>query len=183
MNKSEDYADIPGTYLFDRKACAKGYALNHFCMSLMKPKNRRDFLANEDAYLSQYALSDRQRRAVVDRNWLGMIQEGGNICYVAKLGATCGYSMEDLAASMSGMTKANYRRMMLSGGRPIEGNRSKDERLRMSGAHERSECEPDRAKRSSNVSPIGRNDQVMQARQGAAISKVEQQALVAIENA
>jgi protocatechuate 4,5-dioxygenase alpha subunit len=127
MNKSEDYSDIPGTYLFDRKACAKGYALNHFCMSLMKPENRRDFLANEDAYLSQYALTDKQRRAVLDRSWLMMIQEGGNICYVAKLGATCGLSMEDLAASMSGMTKENYRRMMLAGGRPIEGNRSKAE--------------------------------------------------------
>jgi protocatechuate 4,5-dioxygenase alpha chain len=127
MNKPEDYSDIPGTYLFDRKACAKGYALNHFCMSLMKPANRRDFLANEDAYLSLYALTGKQRRAVLDRNWLMMIQEGGNICYVAKLGATCGLSMEDLAASMSGMTKENYRRMMLSGGRPIEGNRSKAE--------------------------------------------------------
>src|SRR5688572_15957096 len=127
MNKSEDYSDIPGTYLFDRKACAKGYALNHFCMSLMKPENRRDFLANEDDYLSQFALTDKQRRAVLDRSWLMMIQEGGNICYVAKLGATCGLSMEDLAASMSGMTKENYRRMMLSGGRTIEGNRSKVE--------------------------------------------------------
>ena len=134
MNKSEDYSDIPGTYLFDMKACAKGYALNHFCRSLMKEKNRHEFLAGEEAYLARYGLTHKQRRAVLDRNWLMMIQEGGNICFVAKLGATCGLSMEDLAASMSGMTRTNYRRMMLSGGRPIEGNRSKAEQEALAGA-------------------------------------------------
>lgn len=127
MNKSEDYSDIPGTYLFDKRACAKGYALNLFCMSLMKEENRRRFLANEDAYLDLYTLTATQRSAVLDRNWLKMVQEGGNICYVAKLGATSGLSMEELAASMSGMSKDDYRKMMLSGGRPIEGNRSKAE--------------------------------------------------------
>jgi len=127
MNASEDYSDIPGTYLFNIKACVKGYALNRFCGSLMKEENRHEFLANEEVYLSRYALTVKQRRAVLDRNWLLMIQEGGNICFVAKLGATCGLSLEDLAASMSGMTKADYRRMMLSGGRPIEGNRGKAE--------------------------------------------------------
>lgn len=125
MNKSEDYADIPGTYLFDKKAWAKGHSLNRFCMSLMKAENRKKFLALEGPYLDQYPLTDTQRRAVLDRNWLKLVQEGGNICYVAKLGATCGFSAEDMAASMSGMTKENYRKMMLSGGRPIEGNRSK----------------------------------------------------------
>jgi protocatechuate 4,5-dioxygenase alpha subunit len=134
MNKSEEYSDIPGTYLFDSKACARGYALNHFCMSLMKAENRQTFLSDEDAYLKLYAMSDVQRRAVRERNWLKLIQEGGNICYVAKLGATCGLSMEDLAASMSGMTTSSYRRMMLSGGRPIEGNRSKTEQESLAGA-------------------------------------------------
>ena len=63
----------------------------------------------------------------MDRNWLGLIQEGGNIYYISKLGATCGFSFEDMAASMSGMTKETYRKMMVGGGRPIEGNRSKVE--------------------------------------------------------
>jgi protocatechuate 4,5-dioxygenase alpha chain len=128
MNKnSRDYGDIPGTYLFDLRACARGYALNHFCMSLMKEENRKEFLADAETYLNQHALTDVQRRAVLERNWLKIIQEGGSICYVAKLGATCGLSMEDLTASMSGMTKDDYRKMMLSGGRPVEGNRSKTE--------------------------------------------------------
>jgi protocatechuate 4,5-dioxygenase alpha subunit len=127
MNKSEDYSDIPGTYVFDKTACAKGYHVNQFCMSLMKDENRKKFLANEEAYLDQYTLTDAQRSAILKRQWLKIIQEGGNIYYVAKLGATSGLSFEEMAASMSGTTKENYRKMMLSGGRPVEGNRSKAE--------------------------------------------------------
>jgi len=108
--------------------------MNQFCMSLMKPENRKAFLSDEEVYLKSYAMSAAQRRAVRQRDWLRMIQEGGNICYVAKLGATCGLSMEDLAASMSGMTTSDYRRMMVSGGRPIEGNRSRAERESLAGA-------------------------------------------------
>src|ERR1700691_3519138 len=127
MSKSEDYSDIPGTYLFDKKACAKGYNLNNFCMSMMKEENRKAFLADEPSYLDRYKLTEAQRQAVLDRNWLKMIQEGGNIYYVSKLGATSGFTFEMMAASMSGTTKENYRNMMLSGGRPIQGNRSKAE--------------------------------------------------------
>ena len=125
MNESEDYSDIPGTYLFDKRACAKGYHLNTFCMSLMKEENRTAFLVDQAGYLNRYSLTESQRRAILDRNWLKIIQEGGNIYYVSKLGATCGLSFEDMAASMSGTTKEHYRKMMLSGGRPIAGNRSK----------------------------------------------------------
>ena len=109
MSKSEEYSDIPGTYLFDKRACAKGYHLNNFCMSLMKDENRKAFLANEPAYLDKYKLTPEQRQAVLDRNWLKMIQEGGNIYYVSKLGATSGFSFEVMAASMAGTTSENYR--------------------------------------------------------------------------
>ena len=125
MSKSEEYSDIPGTYLFDKHACAKGYHLNNFCMSLMKDENRKAFLADEPTYLNKFKLSEEQRKAVLERNWLGMIQEGGNIYYVSKLGATSGFSFEAMAASMAGTTRENYRAMMIGGGRPIQGNRSK----------------------------------------------------------
>ncbi len=127
MDRSEAYADIPGTYLFDKRACAKGYHVNNFCMSLMKEENRKKFLADPATYLNDYPLTEAQRRAILERDWLGIIKEGGNIYYVSKLGATCGLTFEDLAASMSGMKKEDYRKMMLSGGRPIAGNRSRAE--------------------------------------------------------
>jgi protocatechuate 4,5-dioxygenase, alpha chain len=124
---SDDYSDIPGTYLFDKKACAKGYHLNNFCMSLMKEENRKAFLEDGPSYLDRFKLTEPQREAVLNRDWLKMIQEGGNIYYVSKLGATCGFSFEAMAAAMSGTSRENYRAMMIAGGRSIEGNRSKSE--------------------------------------------------------
>jgi len=40
MSEPNDYHDIPGTYVFDAEQSRKGFHLNMFCMSLMKPENR-----------------------------------------------------------------------------------------------------------------------------------------------
>ena len=56
-----------------------------------------------------------------------MLRLGGNIYYTSKLAATDGINFQDLAAIMTGVSREQYRDMMLAGGRPIEGNRSKSE--------------------------------------------------------
>jgi len=128
MDETNYFDDIPGTYLFDRNRSREGYHLNMFCMSLMKPENREAFRANEAAYLDRFPMTPEQRRAVLERDWLGMIKLGGNIYYTSKLGATDGKSFQYLAGAMSGLTQEQYRDMMIAGGRPIEGNRSKAEK-------------------------------------------------------
>ncbi|PLX44193.1 MAG: protocatechuate 4,5-dioxygenase subunit alpha [Hyphomicrobiales bacterium] len=124
---SQDYHDIPGTYVFDAEASRKGYHLNMFCMSLRHAGNRADFLADEADYLSRFPMSEEQRRAVLERDWNGMLRLGGNIYYTSKLAATDGLNFQQLAAIMTGVSEQDYRAMMLGGGRPIEGNRSKKE--------------------------------------------------------
>jgi protocatechuate 4,5-dioxygenase alpha chain len=52
-----------------------------------------------------------------------MIALGGNIYFLAKIGATDGLSFQQMAGSMTGMSEEEYRAMMVAGGRPIEGNR------------------------------------------------------------
>jgi protocatechuate 4,5-dioxygenase alpha chain len=52
-----------------------------------------------------------------------MIQLGGNIYFLAKLGATDGKSFQQMAGSMTGMDEEEYREMMVAGGRSPEGNR------------------------------------------------------------
>ena len=42
---------------------------------------------------------------------------GGNIYFLAKIGATDGKSFQYMAASMTGMTQEDYAKMMLAGGR------------------------------------------------------------------
>ena len=48
---------------------------------------------------------------------------GGNIYFLAKIGATDGRSFQQMAGSMTGLSEAAYRDMMIAGGRSIEGNR------------------------------------------------------------
>jgi protocatechuate 4,5-dioxygenase alpha chain len=99
-----------------------------FCMSLMKADNRAEFKANEAAYLQKFPMTPAQREAVLKRDWNRMIELGGNIYFLAKLFSTDGLSFQHVAALMTGSTQEEYARMMLEGGRPVAGNRSKSER-------------------------------------------------------
>ena len=119
------YADIPGTYVFDSKQSRKGYRLNMFCMSLNDATNRDAFRADEAAYLLRYNLSQQQTEAVLQRRWLRLLELGGNVYYTFKIAACDGMSFQQLAAEQTGMAEADYLAMMVAGGRPIEGNRSR----------------------------------------------------------
>ena len=121
------FDDIPGTILFDANRSRQGYHLNMFCMSLMKDENREAFRADQRAYLAKFPMTPEQAQAVLDRDWNGMLELGGNIYYTAKLAACDGLSFQQIAALMTGSTQADYAKMMLDGGRPAEGNRSKSE--------------------------------------------------------
>ena len=123
MSLDKPYLDIPGTTIFDAEQARRGYWLNQFCMSLMRPENRARFKADERAYLDEWPLTDAQKRAVRERDLNAAIAEGGNIYFLAKIGATDGRSFMQMAASMTGLSEAEYRDMMLRGGRSIEGNR------------------------------------------------------------
>jgi protocatechuate 4,5-dioxygenase alpha chain len=104
-----------------------GYHLNQFCMSLMKAQNRERFKANERAYLDEWPMTEQQKQAVLARDLNRCIELGGNIYFLAKIGATDGKSFQYMAGSMTGMTQEEYAKMMLAGGRSPEGNRSKSE--------------------------------------------------------
>ena len=123
MAPDKPYSDIPGTTVFDADQSRKGYWLNQFCMSLMKPENRARFKANERAYLDEWKMSEAQKEAVLARDLNRCIELGGNIYFLAKIGATDGKSFQQMAGSMTGMTEQEYRDMMIKGGRKIEGNR------------------------------------------------------------
>ncbi len=128
---AQDYDDIPGTFVFDAERSRQGYGVNMFCMSLMKDENRKAFRANEARYLEQFPLAPEQRDAILKRDYNRMLELGGNIYFTAKLGATDGHSFQHLAALMTGSTQEAYAKMMLAGGRPIEGNRSKKANARV----------------------------------------------------
>lgn len=126
MALDKPYKDVPGTIIFDAEQARKGYHLNQFSMSLMKPENRERYLADREAYLDEWPLSPAQRQAVLDMDLNAMMAEGGNIYFLSKIGATHGLSFQQMAGSMTGMSEAAYRDMMVNGGRNPEGVRAKD---------------------------------------------------------
>jgi protocatechuate 4,5-dioxygenase, alpha chain len=123
MALHKPYQDVPGTTIFDAEQSRKGYWLNQFCMSLMKAPNRERFKADERTYLDEWPMTEEQKQAVLTRDLNRCIAAGGNIYFLAKIGATDGKSFQYMAASMTGMTQQEYAAMMLAGGRPAEGNR------------------------------------------------------------
>src|SRR5678816_3910480 len=128
MALPKDYDDLPGTVVFDADQARRGYHLNMFCMSLMKAENRAAFKADERAYLETFPMTPEQRQAVLDRDYNRMIALGGNIYFLAKIGATDGFSFQNLASKMTGVPEEQYKAMMVAGGRPAQGNRSKTDK-------------------------------------------------------
>jgi protocatechuate 4,5-dioxygenase, alpha chain len=128
MALDKPYKDVPGTTIFDAEQSRLGYHLNQFCMSLMKAANRERFKADERAYLDEWPMTEDQKQAVLARDLNRCIALGGNIYFLAKIGATDGKSFQYMAASMTGMSQEEYAAMMLAGGRSVEGNRHIGER-------------------------------------------------------
>src|SRR5215475_7377790 len=127
LTTEKDYDDIPGTYVFDADRSRRGYHLNMFCMSLMKDANRKAFKADEAGYLDKNfpQLTPEQREAILKRQYNRLLELGGNIYFTAKLGASDGHAFQHLAAVMTGSSQDAYAKMMLEGGRSVEGNRSR----------------------------------------------------------
>ena len=123
MALEKPYLDVPGTVVFDADQSRKGYWLNQFCMSLMQADNRRRFKADERAYLDGWDMTEEQKQAVLARDLNWCIRTGGNIYFLAKIGATDGKSFQQMAGSMTGMSEEAYRAMMIAGGRSVEGCR------------------------------------------------------------
>jgi protocatechuate 4,5-dioxygenase alpha chain len=114
---AEAYRSIPGTTVFDAVQCRAGYHLNMCCQELMNEAKRREFKADERAFLEKYALTAEQRQAVLDRDYNRLLSLGGNIYFLSKIAYVDGDSFQKLAAKMSGVSLEEFRAMMLSGGR------------------------------------------------------------------
>ena len=117
MALDKPYKNVPGTTIFDADQSRKGYWLNQFAMSLMKAENRERFRKDERGYLDEWAMTEDQKQAVLARDLNRCISLGGNIYFLAKIGATDGKSFQQMAGSMTGMSEELYRDMMIAGGR------------------------------------------------------------------
>ncbi|MCJ1961513.1 protocatechuate 4,5-dioxygenase subunit alpha [Novosphingobium mangrovi (ex Hu et al. 2023)] len=119
-----DFEDIPGTRVYTAARARKGYHLNQFAMSLMKPENRQRWLADERTYINEWPMTQEQREAVLARDYNRLLDLGGNIYFLAKVFSTDGLSFVQAVSTMTGMSVEDYQAMMVAGGRSPEGQRS-----------------------------------------------------------
>jgi protocatechuate 4,5-dioxygenase, alpha chain len=106
--KEHDYDTLPGTYVFDGKRAYGAYNLNKMAFSFNDEVNRTEFSKDMDAYCRRYNLPDEQREAVVNGEFLKLLQLGGNIYYLAKIAIFHGLSVQDVGAACNGITTPEF---------------------------------------------------------------------------
>lgn len=128
-DNQRDYDDVPGTYVLDSRSYRKGYKLNMFLMSLNKAECREAFDKDESGYMDSYGVPEEQKSAVLERRYLDMLKLGANVYYAFKLVSHDRQPPQVMYGKMSDpeLTFEEFQQMMLSGGRSIEGLRSKKE--------------------------------------------------------
>jgi protocatechuate 4,5-dioxygenase alpha chain len=124
----EQFKDLPGTTIFTIEKAREGFHFNEFCMSLRQEENRKKFLADERSYLDEWEMTEDQKQAVLTRDFQKMLDSGGNVYFLSKIFAAEGLSYVQAVSTMTDMNVEQYQEMMKSGGRHIEGWRSKKER-------------------------------------------------------
>ena len=107
---------IPGTYMFDGEAAMKGYALNKMCYSFNNAENRAEFLTDQEAYCRKYGLTALQTKAILEKNVLDMLHNGGNIYYLAKFAGIFKLNPQDLGAQQTGRTVEEFKKFIKSQG-------------------------------------------------------------------
>jgi protocatechuate 4,5-dioxygenase alpha chain len=104
--------ELPDTVIFDGREAMKGYPLNKMCYSFNRADAREEFRRDEEAYMTRFGLTEKQKAAVRARNVAQLIDAGGNIYYLAKLAGIFGLGVQDLGAQQTGMTVEAFKDML-----------------------------------------------------------------------
>ncbi|HPE60041.1 MAG: hypothetical protein KDI15_02235 [Thiothrix sp.] len=110
--QKHDYDGIPGTYVFDGQRSHAGYALNRMAFSFNRVENREEFARDMDAYCRKYGLSDEQREAVLNGEFLKLLHLGGNVYYLAKIAVFHGMNVQDAGAAFQGITTPEFQAIL-----------------------------------------------------------------------
>ena len=106
--KKHEYEKIPGTYVFDGKTSHSAYPLNKLLFSFNHEENRQAFAKDPAGYADQFGLSAEQKEALVNFEFLKMLQMGANIYFLAKLAVPRGFSVQDAGAAFQGITTEEF---------------------------------------------------------------------------
>jgi protocatechuate 4,5-dioxygenase alpha chain len=100
--------DLSRTTVFTGEMSRKGYRLNRLAMSLTDAANRERYRANEDAYLREAGLTEREAEMVLRRDWKALIEAGGSIYLMIKIAGAVGQTLLDVGANTKGETAQQF---------------------------------------------------------------------------
>ena len=102
------YDEIPGTYVFDGKTAHSSFGINKLLFSFNRHENRTAFANNSKEYAEKYNLSEDQKTALCENDFLQLLRLGANIYYLAKLAVPQGFTMQDTGAAFQGITTQEF---------------------------------------------------------------------------
>ena len=101
---------LEGTHPFTLERSVKAYRINKFLHTLVQPKAREAFLADEPAAMRAAGLSDVERDLLQRRDWQALLHYGVIFFLLEKLAAVSGLSNLHVYAAMRGQTMSEFQK-------------------------------------------------------------------------
>jgi protocatechuate 4,5-dioxygenase alpha chain len=98
----EPGAKIADSDVFDLAMSWRGYRINKMCNALSQPHERDAYKTDEEAFMARFGLTEAEKNLVRARDFQGLLQAGGNIYFLLKLGVVTGNGLYKMGATMRG---------------------------------------------------------------------------------
>lgn len=99
---------VAGALVFTGERSQAGYRLNRFAMAMTDPANRARFVVDEESFMRDQGLDEREADMVRRRDWKAMLESGGSIYLMIKIAGALGITLPEVGAHTAGMTLAEY---------------------------------------------------------------------------
>lgn len=99
---------LEGTYKFDGEMANLGYNLNKMCYSFNEEAGRQAFREDEAAYCDKFKLNPIQKQAILDRDVITLLRNGGSIYYLAKFTGLLGLNVQDVGGLQTGQSTEQF---------------------------------------------------------------------------
>ena len=96
--KPDHSLEPPSSFVYTGPMSTRGRNIKRFSLSLKQPENRKSFLADPDAYMTRFNLSDTEKALVRARDWSGLLAAGGHLQAILKIAATLGQNLWHIGA-------------------------------------------------------------------------------------
>ena len=95
-------AKIADSHVFDLALSWRGYRINKMCNALAEAVHRDAFKRDEEGFMARFGLTDEEKQLVRARDFSGLLEAGGNIYFLIKLGVVTGNGLYYMGARMRG---------------------------------------------------------------------------------